>query len=72
MALACAFTDTATFYEGTNVVGHVLTCGSVFLIGSGGEAYKDERRVVETLFSDPLHEALRKSYIIELEKNESR
>jgi hypothetical protein len=59
---ACKYSATATFYRGTNVLGHIDMCNSLFLLKSSEPPFADGSGLLDTAVYAPVLAALRESY----------
>lgn len=59
---ACKYSATATFYKGTNVLGHIEMCNSLFLLKTSQPPFFDDSGSLEAVVYTPALEALRESY----------
>ena len=55
MADACIYDVRITFFQGTNVLGDILSCNRLFMVG--GRKYRDESGVIGLLAVTPAHTA---------------
>ena len=60
--LACKYSAIATFYRGTNVLGHIEMCNSLFLLKPSEPPFVDGSGLLEAVVYTPVLEALRESY----------
>ncbi len=59
---ACKYDLKATFYRGTNVLGDIQMCGSLFLLNWGQPPFFDYSELLDTAVYTPALEAERESY----------
>jgi hypothetical protein len=60
--LACMYSAKAIFYRGTNVLGHIEMCNSLFLLKFSQPPFVDSSGLLDTAIYTPVLEALRQSY----------